>query len=134
MNASLTILKDRSSAAEGNSAFAAPAYAYSLDPAPPADATRDVSDEWDFMMDQEYMKGDVTEALFLRATAYDSYPVARGHGLYREVEYEYDVHTFIGLTVESREEIRFIDRPEVERIFGADWIRDREAAIDGERS
>ncbi len=118
----------------GNQLFAAPAYAYSLDPAPPADATRDVSDEWDFMMDPEYMRGDLTEALFLRATAYNSFNQRSICGGYREVEHEYDQHTLIGLTVESREEVRFIDRPEVECIFGADWIRDREAAIDGERS
>lgn len=54
---------------------------------------------------------NVIMALYKTTEGVDSHPVARGANGYGYRDYDAVTHYFIGLTVENRDDIRFIDLP-----------------------
>lgn len=73
---------------------------------PLADATLDISEWW---RETTGMPGRVVTALFDMREEEDSYPAAYGANSYRHVPFTAHYATFIGLTVEDSEDIRFYD-------------------------
>ncbi len=78
---------------------------------PSADASDDVSDWWMETFDPENERGDLVHALYETTEGWDSQVVARGANGYGYRDYDTVTHYFIGLTVENRDAIRFIDLP-----------------------
>lgn len=101
-------------------------------PPPPADAKLNISDYWMEVTDPENERGEYVEALFSVSYEEGSVRLDLGHGRFRETGYVYDTHHLIGATVEGRDDIRFIDRAECERILGADMVRQIEDQADAE--
>ena len=97
---------------------------------PPADASRNITDYWVEATDPENERGEYVEALFTVDHEDGSVFHDLGHGRFRETAYVYDVHHLIGATVETREAIRFIDRDECLRVFGAGMVRAIEEEAD----
>ena len=97
----------------------------------PSDATLNVSDAWAERFDQENERGEYVELLFTRGSesAPSLHPL--GHGLFREREHFVDAYVVVGMTVEDTDEgPLYLDRAEVERRFGADWITKMEKHMD----
>lgn len=101
-------------------------------PPPAADAKLNISDYWMEVTDPENERGEYVEALFSVSYEEGSVRLDLGHGRFRETGYVYDTHHLIGATVEGRDDIRFIDRAECERILGADMVRQIEDQADAE--
>lgn len=95
------------------------------------DATLDVSEAWASLRDEPMECEDFAELLFRAESEYCEDLTPRGHGLYGVREYYMTAHTVVGMTVETAETgPDFMDRAEVERIFGADWVREMETYMD----
>lgn len=76
---------------------------------PTYDASDDVSDWWMETFDQENELGQLVHAVYETGECADSFVTASGPNGYRHVGRDATYHMFIGLTVEDRDDIRFID-------------------------
>ena len=108
--------------------IAAP-YAYT-DTAPVCDHTSEISDYWNEVMDPENEIGAYVEALYETDKESGDYPSGYGFGGLQYTDFTEYTAKMIGLTVETKDYVHFVDRAEVARLFGADWIKQIEASTE----